>query len=231
MDHDGRDTGNLYLGELDMEDPYYAHQSVRYRVAGEMVRRYRNRYLERVQVRPRELHPISGPLEPCFRHMLGSLARLEDLLTADREITERLGAKDGASLVRREDEYYELLDARCGDIMVERLGSAAMLAANLIVGAWECAGRTALGHPDSPKAATAAVALEAKPAEAPQDKPDAAEKAGSKVEYVGSRNSGVFHRSDCPHVKRISPSNLVHYESAEDAKRQGKRPCHVCLPE
>lgn len=230
MDHDGRDTGNLYLGALDMGDPYYAHQSVHYRVAGEMVRRYRNRYLERVQVRPSGLRPISDALEPCFRQMLGSLTRLEDLLTADREITEGLGAKDGASLVKREDEYYELLDARCGDIMVERLGSAALLAANLITGAWECAGRTALGHRETQGGAGPAIP-EAKRDEAPQDKPDAAEEADSEVKYVGSRKSKVFHRSDCPHVKRISPSNLVYYESIEDAKRQGKRPCRVCLPE
>jgi len=230
MHHDGRETGNLCLGELAVGDPYFPHQSVHYRVVAELVRRFRNRYLEQVQVRPIELRPISEPLESCFRQMVGALARLDDLLTADREITERLGARDGASLVKREDEYYELLDARCGDIIVERMQSAAMLTAGLIAGAYERAGHPALGRPHTPTASPAPTPPQAKRSDVPQEKPATTDEAGT-AKYAGSRKSKVFHRPDCPHVKRINPANLVYYESVEEAKRQGKRPCRVCKPE
>ena len=229
VNHAGRDTGNLYLGELDIGEPYFPHQSVHYRVMGEMVRRYRSRYLERVRVRPVELRPISDPLEPCFCHLVGSLARLDDLLTADRETTERLGATDGESLVKREDEFYELLDARCGDIVVERLRSGAILAAGLIAGAWERAGSPVVADLGAPSL-EAGTTPRAIPEEEPRTEPASGEEAKTG-RYVGSKQSNVFHRPDCKHAKRIRPWNLVYYESAEDAKRQGKRPCRICRPE
>ncbi len=229
MNHDGRDTGNLYLGDLAAGDSYYPHQSVHYRVMGELVRRCRNRYLEQVQVRPLDVQPVREPLEACFRQMLGALARLDDLLTADREIAAQLGATDGATLVKREDEYYSLLDARCGDIVVERLRAAAMLAANLITGAWEQAGRPVVGG-GGPAGGQVPTGPQANPGEKPREKSPSTEPS-QPVRLVGSKNSAVFHRSDCPHVQKISPSNLVYYASAEDAKRQGKRPCQVCKPE
>lgn len=228
MNHDGRQTGNLYLGELSMGDPYYPHQSAHQRIFGELVRRYRNRYLEHVQVRPIELRPIPDPLDPCFQHLLGSLARVDDLLTADRQISRQLGLVDGASLIKREDEFYELLDGRCGDLVVERLRAGALLSANLIAGAWEQAGRPVLET--SPAAGPEAVP------DQPDD--DATDASGAEPAdptessgYIGSRSSTVFHRPECAHVVRISPSNLVRYPTAQDAQRQGKRPCRVCKPE
>ncbi|MFH0983426.1 MAG: hypothetical protein V2A79_18055 [Planctomycetota bacterium] len=230
MNHNGRDTGNLYLGDLEIGDPYHPHQSVHYRVMGELVRRYRNRYQDAVRVRPIELQPVLEPVEPCFHHMLGSLARLDDLLTADREITERLGAKDGAALAERQDEYYELLDARCGDIVAERLRSAALFAANLIAGAWERAGRPPVAVRDPHGVPTTTAPVEVNPAQAPRPAaPSTAPIPGGT--YVGSKNSPIFHRGECAHVKRISPENRVTYASAEEALRQGKRPCRVCKPE
>ena len=229
VNHTGRDTGNLYLGEPAMGEPYFPHQSVHHRVMGEMVRRYRNRYLELVQVRPIDLRPVSDPLESCFRQLVGSLARLDDLLTADREITERLGATDGESLVKREDEFYELLDARCGDIVVERLRSGAILAAGLIAGAWERAGGPAIADRGTPNFEARTVP-QATPEEEPQTEPTSSEEPKTG-RYVGSKQSNVFHRPDCKHAKQIRPWNLVFYESAEDAKRQGKRPCRICRPE
>ncbi len=232
MNRSGQDTNNLHLGELEIGDPFFPHQSVEYRIMWELVRRNRNRYGEHVRIRPIELQPITGPLEPCFRSMVGSLARLDDLLTADRRISEQLNATDGDSLVKREDEFYQLLDARCGEIVVDRLRSGALLTANLIVGAWQRAGRPVIGK--TPALHGAGVSgPRVNPSQTPRQQPQADTTGGKtdKVQYVGSKNSKVFHRSDCPHAKRISPKNLVHYKSAEDARRQGKRPCRACKPE
>lgn len=55
---------------------------------------------------------------------------------------------------------------------------------------------------------------------------------GSKAEakFVASKNSEVFHKPDCQFAARISPQNLVSYDSREEAIGAGKRPCSRCNP-
>lgn len=48
--------------------------------------------------------------------------------------------------------------------------------------------------------------------------------------YVASKKSQVFHKSTCSSAKRISPKNLVHYKTRQDAINDGKRPCKTCKP-
>ncbi len=48
--------------------------------------------------------------------------------------------------------------------------------------------------------------------------------------YVASKNSSVFHKPDCGSAKKISQSNLVVYESRDEAIKAGKRPCKSCNP-
>jgi micrococcal nuclease len=48
--------------------------------------------------------------------------------------------------------------------------------------------------------------------------------------YVASKNSKVFHRPDCKWAKKISPKNLIGFESREEAIRSGRRPCRSCGP-
>jgi hypothetical protein len=52
----------------------------------------------------------------------------------------------------------------------------------------------------------------------------------SQAPFVGSKNSSVFHRSDCRLTKTISEKNLVTYQSREEAIAAGKRPCKSCNP-
>jgi len=54
--------------------------------------------------------------------------------------------------------------------------------------------------------------------------------ATTKDTYVASKKSQVFHKSTCSSAKRISPENLVHYKTREDAIDDGKRPCKSCNP-
>ncbi len=54
--------------------------------------------------------------------------------------------------------------------------------------------------------------------------------AAAEYGYVASKNSKVFHRSDCRWAKRIKPDNLVVYNSKNEAIKAGKRPCKVCNP-
>lgn len=48
--------------------------------------------------------------------------------------------------------------------------------------------------------------------------------------YVGTVNSSIYHNPSCEWAKKISPHNLVNFDSPEDAKRKGYRPCKVCNP-
>ena len=48
--------------------------------------------------------------------------------------------------------------------------------------------------------------------------------------YVASRNSQVFHRSDCKSAAKISEKNLIHYATREEAIQAGKRPSPDCNP-
>lgn len=48
--------------------------------------------------------------------------------------------------------------------------------------------------------------------------------------YVASKKSNVFHRPDCKWAKRISPENLIGFDSIEEAIKNGRRPCRSCRP-
>jgi len=48
--------------------------------------------------------------------------------------------------------------------------------------------------------------------------------------YIASKSSEVFHKSDCRWAQNISQENLVVYSSREEAIKTGKRPCKTCNP-
>ncbi len=52
----------------------------------------------------------------------------------------------------------------------------------------------------------------------------------AKDVYIASKNSSVFHKSDCRWAQNISEDNRVTYSSREEAISSGKRPCKSCNP-
>jgi len=52
----------------------------------------------------------------------------------------------------------------------------------------------------------------------------------AKYKYIASKNSKVFHKSDCIWANRIKPINRVTYSTREQAIQAGKRPCKQCKP-
>ena len=48
--------------------------------------------------------------------------------------------------------------------------------------------------------------------------------------YVSSKSSKVFHRTDCPHAKRISEDKKVYFVTRQQAIDSGRRPCKTCKP-
>jgi endonuclease YncB( thermonuclease family) len=49
-------------------------------------------------------------------------------------------------------------------------------------------------------------------------------------QFVGSKNSDVYHYPSCRYAESISEENKIWFEDAQDAVNQGYRPCKVCNP-
>lgn len=49
--------------------------------------------------------------------------------------------------------------------------------------------------------------------------------------YWGSKNSDIIHKASCRYAKNILKENRVYYKSVEDAEKDGRIPCSVCLGE
>jgi hypothetical protein len=58
----------------------------------------------------------------------------------------------------------------------------------------------------------------------------AVEQPAVEYKYVSSKNGEVFHKAGCASAKRISPGNLVGYNSRDEAIQADKRPCKQCKP-
>jgi len=50
------------------------------------------------------------------------------------------------------------------------------------------------------------------------------------TKFVGSKNSNKYHYTWCRWAQRIKPSNLVTFDSPEEAIAEGYIPCKVCKP-
>jgi len=62
----------------------------------------------------------------------------------------------------------------------------------------------------------------------PSELPD--RQIAAEYKYVASKNSEIFHKPGCRWAKKISPTNLVGYNSTDEATKAGKRPCKLCKP-
>ncbi len=227
----GAETGNAVFGDVDFGDPFFAHQDVAQRVGWELIRRNAERYRAAIDPASIRFELAVDPAPAALEWMITSLEGLDALCAADREILERMEITDAASFQARADEYYQLLDARCGEQCVRMLHRGAALATTLIVTAWTRA--------DSPDLTAAAPPAHAEALTGGTAPPAAAETAAAAAEdssatepatggVVASKNSKVYHRPDCRHVQRIAAKNLVRYASAAEAERDGKRACRTC---
>jgi hypothetical protein len=54
--------------------------------------------------------------------------------------------------------------------------------------------------------------------------------AGEPLTYIASKSSKVYHRSTCPHAKRLDITKTVTFSSSEEAAKTGRRPCRTCNP-
>lgn len=53
----------------------------------------------------------------------------------------------------------------------------------------------------------------------------------SEENRVASKESNLYHKSNCKYIKNIKEENIVIFEDKEDARNNNYTPCRVCKPE
>jgi hypothetical protein len=96
------------------------------------------RFEARLAIRPAPPGPITNPREAAFDALLASYRLVESILNAD---TEALGGKD-----IYDNDYFERFFIAVKPVLEQRLAVSITATAGVIVGAWEQAGRAAVGH-------------------------------------------------------------------------------------
>ena len=65
---------------------------------------------------------------------------------------------------------------------------------------------------------------------APAAVPQKIETTTASGMFVASKSSKVFHRSTCPHAKRLDPTKTITFQTRQEAEQNGRRPCKTCNP-
>lgn len=56
------------------------------------------------------------------------------------------------------------------------------------------------------------------------------EKSIESIQYIGNKNSMIFHKKECTSVEKMKPKNKVYFEKRMDAVNQNYSPCKSCNP-
>ncbi len=215
-DRDGTATGNLYWSaDGDESSTSLMHRTVRHRFQLGLPRWLRIRFGYEVRVAPERYSPIANPIDEVFDALLEAHRSLDALLRIDAEATADLGIRDARTFMAASDAYYDYVSDRAASIIESRLEAGSLLAANLIGGAWVQAGSPPPGAWEAPAPVLTGRSNSVEP------RPDP---------FVGSRNSTIFHRTDCSHATRIKPANLIYFKTAREAEHIGRSPCRSCRP-
>lgn len=211
----GQYTENLRFGDGRRLSPSAEHHSIRERFGIGLVIRHLSPIQSAMTVGRTDYDPILAPAIAAFAFFEDSLAALDEIARADRQILRDLEVVDRKSFEAKTELYYDELYRRCGDVCVARLEAGAVFCANLIGGAWQTAGQPTLETIRSRRPGSLTGAPLADLRQSP---------------ILGSRHSTVFHKNGCPFAKQIADDNLVTFNSALDARQAGRRGCKRCQP-
>ena len=54
--------------------------------------------------------------------------------------------------------------------------------------------------------------------------------AANTYDFIGNKKSKVYHKNTCWHIKQMNNDNIVYFDSAYEAKKEGYEPCGHCKP-
>jgi len=210
---EGALTGNLrWTPEGVVSPTSWIHHSVGHRTQVALLKVFRDQFEHEVRVWPGRLTPCEDPLAVVFDTLVRAHATALDLEQIDLTLTSRLGLTGEAAFLAFADEYYRELEERAGPILETQLERGTLLAANMLEEAWRRAGYRV-----------------APPTDVPPPAGDVLPSAGEET-LTGSQQSTVYHRSSCPHVRRIRADNRVEFASPSHAIQAGRTPCRTCNP-
>lgn len=191
-----------------------SHRTVRHRCQNQLVERFEDRFAFEVRVASDRLRPIGDVSDGVFDTLLRAHESLDVLLDVEGRIVTALDIENRDGFMAAIDEYYTGLEQRAAWIIRSRLQDGALLGARLVASAWWEAG--------SPSPQTFVVSSE-------RDRKGASS-ADAAAGFVGSRKSKIFHFPHCPHAGRITPANLIRFDSLEKVRSAGRQPCKTCKP-
>ncbi len=55
------------------------------------------------------------------------------------------------------------------------------------------------------------------------------DKPSAEANFVGNKNSKVYHKKSCSSAKSMKEANKVGFVTADEAVDEGYKPCGVCL--
>ncbi len=207
---DGHKTGNLRL--RNGVNARVLGRSVRERFGEALILRHAMAYEAAIKVDRSDFEPTRDVVAAVFEAIQEGLSLHDRIAHIDRALTDELSIKTAKDLEDRQAEYFSRMHEQCEAMAIDRLQAGAILAANLIGGAWvEAGGSPAQGASvdRSPRRDIETI---------------------STTTLLGSSNSDVFHHHNCPFVKRINEKNLVQFRSLRDATQAGRRACKRCQP-
>ncbi|MDO8628999.1 MAG: Ada metal-binding domain-containing protein, partial [Phycisphaerales bacterium] len=189
-------------------------RSMRMHYQVELVERVRDRFAFEARIDPRRVTSVVDPVAATYDTLRTAHAAALALEEVDREAAPRPESDKSAA---QDSAFIEWSTP----ILETQIESGALLGAELIVSAWIEAGKPALpvataGPASEPMSASAIAASGA---------------SRTAAALVGSRSSKIFHRANCSHAVRIKPENRVHFDTAEQARAQGRTPCKTCKPD
>lgn len=220
-DREGVRTGNLNWTSSESTQSTHPHRNIRARCDVLLIEHLLDRLAFESRIHPDRLQPTTDPIEATFGVMGRSYGALQSLLRIDRDAVAALQIADAPGFLMAEDCYYARVASAAVAIFEARIEDGALLAANLIAGAWIESGRPPLNEDPMAKAVDEDAITETTLGEpAPF----------ANAQLVGSRNSTKFHTPGCVHAKRIKAENVVTFATAAEAKRAGRSWCSVCKP-
>ncbi|MCH8251786.1 MAG: hypothetical protein IID36_04975 [Planctomycetes bacterium] len=220
-DRDGVRSGNLSWTSAESTPSTLPHRNIGARYDVLLIEHLLDRLTFESRIHPDRLQPSTDPIEGAFGVMRRSYAALQSLLRIDRDAVAALQIEDAAGFLMAEDRYYARVGSASVAIFEARIEDGALLAANLIAGAWIEAGRPPLDEDAMTQTANEAATTETA---------DGEPAASTNAELVGSRNSTKFHTPDCAHAGRIKAENVVNFATVAEAERAGRSWCSVCKP-
>jgi len=188
--------------------------TMRARYHFELVDRLRERLAFEARVAPQRVQRIDDPVAAVFDTLLAAHESALVLETLDRE-----RAPSASREPRRAGDAAFL--ERIAPILETQIEAGALLGAELVYSAWVEAGKPVL--PAGPTGSTARAVKGASAA--------TSEASKSAAAFVGSRSSKTFHRATCRHVERIKSDRRVFFDTAAQARAQGRQPCKTCKPD